>query len=86
LATAHDLKAVLVGAVIVFLGSMFASGGYYWTVLNNEPAGPLPTFGGVIFYLGLSIMVIGAVLAVLCVGVNLAARLSRQGRTEADHG
>jgi hypothetical protein len=73
-----DLKAVLVGLVITFFGSIFVAGTFYWTVLNSQPGPAMPIFGTVIFFIGGVIIVAGVIMAVLCLGVNFWGWLSKE--------
>jgi hypothetical protein len=73
-----DLKAVVVGLVIIFFGSMFVAGTFYWTVLNTQPGPAMPILGTVIFFVGGVIMVTGLTMAILCLGVNFWGWLSKE--------
>jgi hypothetical protein len=77
-----DLKAVLVGLVVTFLGSIFVAGTFYWTVLNAQPGPAMPIFGTVLFFLGGAVIVIGVIMAILCLGVNLWGWASRAAHHE----
>jgi hypothetical protein len=79
-----DLKAVLAGVVITFFGSVLVAGTAYWTHLNTQPGPPMPVFGTVIFFIGGIVIVIGLVLALLCIGVNFWGWLSKEVQHDGD--
>ncbi len=79
-----DLKAVLVGVVITFAGSVLVAGTYYWTRLNTQPGPPMPVLGTVIFFIGGAVIVIGVVLALLCLAVSFWGWLGKEAAHDDD--
>jgi len=73
-----DFRAVLAGLVIIFLGSVLVGGDAYWTVWSSSPGPPTPILGIIVFFIGGVIVLAGLVLAVLCLIVNVLARMSRR--------
>ena len=76
-----DFKAVLAGLVIATLGSLLVGGDAYWTIWSSSPGPPVPIFGVIVFFIGGVIIVTGIVLAILCIVVNLLARVTRRSKT-----
>ena len=56
-------------------------GTFYWTVLNTNPGPAVPVLGIIVFFIGGAIILMGIVLAILCIAVNVRARLT--GRSDA---
>jgi len=73
-----DLKAMLAGLAIAFLGSIFVAGTFYWIVLNSQPGPAMPILGTVIFFIGGVVIVAGLAMALLCLGVNFWGWLSKE--------
>lgn len=79
-----ELTVAVVGLVIVFFGSILTAGGWYssysgrsYTVGGVQAAAPEPVLGVIVFFLGAAVTVIGLMLALVCAGMYLRARVAR---------
>ena len=79
-----DLTIAVVGLVIVFFGSILTAGGWYSTYSGRsfttggvQAAAPEPVLGAIVFFLGAAVTAIGLMLALVCAGMYLRARLAR---------